>query len=168
MVMHREDPVSPTHQMYLKALLRLCQTHPVGRVRDLAEELGVTPGTVSTALTRLQEMGLVEREHYGGALLTTSGTALAECVERRFEILKRLLTEVFGVPEEDAEGDACLMEHAISPVTINRITRFLEHLESGNTVSLRGVEHLFAESAAACSDCEAEGFCKAADTAISH
>ena len=60
------------------------------------------------------------------------------------------------------------MEHAISPVTINRITRFLEHLESGNTVSLRGVEHLFAESAAACSDCEAEGFCKAADTAISH
>ena len=126
--MHREDPVSPTHQMYLKALYRLCQSHPVGRVRDLAEELGVTPGTVSTALNRLQEMGLIEREHYG--------------------------------------GDACLMEHAVSPVTINRITRFLEHLEAGHAVSLRGLAHLYEEGAVVCSDCEAEGYCKAADSAV--
>lgn len=166
--MHREDPVSPTHQMYLKALFRLCRTHPVGRVRDLAEELGVTPGTVSTALSRLQELGLVEREHYGGALLTPCGSALAECVERRFETLKKLLTEVFGVPESDAESDACLMEHAVSPVTINRITRFLEHLEAGNSVSRGGLEHLYEEGAAACADCEAEGFCKAAESAVSN
>lgn len=166
--MHREDPVSPTHQMYLKALFRLCRIHPVGRVRDLADELGLTPGTVSTALNRLQEMGLVEREHYGGAQLTPSGNALAQCVDRRYETLKSLLTGVFGVPESDAEDDACLMEHAVSPVTINRITRFLEHLESGNSVSLKGLEHLYDESAAACADCEAEGYCKAADPAASH
>lgn len=166
--MHREDPVSPTHQMYLKALFRLCRSHPVGRVRDLADELGLTPGTVSTALNRLQEMGLVEREHYGGAQLTPSGNALAQCVDRRYETLKSLLIGVFGVPESDAEDDACLMEHAVSPVTINRITRFLEHLESGNSVSLRGLEHLYDESAAACADCEAEGYCKAADSAANN
>jgi DtxR family Mn-dependent transcriptional regulator len=166
--MHREDPVSPTHQMYLKALYRLCRAHPVGRVRDLAEELGLTPGTVSTALNRLQELGLVEREHYGGALLTPSGSALAQCVERRYETLRVLLTQVFGVPGSDAESDACLMEHAVSPVTINRITRFLEHLEAGKSVSLHGLEHLYDESAVACSDCEAEGFCKAADSAVSN
>jgi len=166
--MHREDPVSPTHQMYLKALFRLCRSHPVGRVRDLADELGLTPGTFATALNRLQDMGLVEREHYGGAQLTPSGNALAQCVDRRYETLKSLLTGVFGVPESDAEDDACLMEHAVSPVTINRITRFLEHLESGNSVSLRGLEHLYDESAAACADCEAEGYCKAADSAASH
>ncbi len=165
--MHRADPVSPTHQMYLKALFRLCRTHPVGRVRDLADELGLTPGTVSTALNKLQELGLVEREHYGGAQLTRSGSALARCVDRRYETLKSLLTEVFGVPESDAEGDACLMEHAVSPVTINRITRFLEHLEEGKSVSLRGLEHIYDESAAACADCEAEGYCKAADSAAS-
>ena len=166
--MHRADPVSPTHQMYLKALFRLCRTHPVGRVRDLADELGLTPGTVSTALNKLQELGLVEREHYGGAQLTRSGSALAQCVDRRYETLKSLLTEVFGVPESDAESDACLMEHAVSPVTINRITKFLEHLEAGHSVSLRGLEHLYDESAIVCSDCEAEGYCKAADSAVSH
>jgi len=163
--MHREDPISASHQMYLKALFRLCRTHPVGRVRDLAEELEVTPGTVSSALTRLQGLGLVEREHYGGALLTPTGAALAKCVVRRFETLKTLLIEVFGVDEEDAAGDACLMEHAVSPVTVNRISRFLEHLQAGNSVDLESLEHLYSDCAVACSDCEAEGFCKAAESA---
>ncbi len=163
--MHREDPVSPTHQMYLKALLGLCQTHPVGRVRDLAEELGVTPGTVSTALTRLQELGLVDREHYGGALLTPIGRALAECVARRYETLTRLLTEVFGVDLADAQADACLMEHAVSPITINRMNRFLEYLQAGGSVDLANLRQLYEKETAPCSECEAEGYCKAAESA---
>ena len=166
--MHREDPISSTHQMYLKTLLRLCRTHPVGRVRDLAEELGVTPGTVSTVLTRLPEFGLVEREHYGGALLTSKGNAVAECVLRRFEALRTLLIEVFGVDEEDAESDACLMEHAISPVTINRISTFLEHLHAGETVDLESLQRLYGAAAPVCLDCEAVGFCRATESAGQH
>lgn len=166
--MHREDPVSSTHQMYLKALLRLCRTHPVGRVRDLAEELGVTPGTVSTALTKLQELGLVEREHYGGALLTVTGRAIAECVLRRFETLKTLLVEVFGVDEEDAESDACLMEHAVSPITVSRIAIFLEHLHAGKSVDLEVLERLYASGTTMCSDCVAVGYCQAAESAVSN
>ena len=166
--MHREDPVSATHQMYLKALFRLCRTHPVGRVRDLAEELGVTPGTVSTALTRLQDLGLVEREHYGGALLTPTGSAVAECVLRRFETLKALLVEVFGVDEQDAESDACLMEHAVSPITVSRISKFLEHLHAGESVDLTSLKQLYADGTSMCSDCVAVGFCQAAESAASN
>jgi len=163
--MHREDPVSATHQMYLKALLRLCQTHPVGRVRDLSDELGVTPGTVSTALNKLQEMGLVEREHYGGALLTPVGKAVAECVERRFETLRALLIEVFGVDEEDAESDACLMEHAVSPVTVNRISRFLDQLHSGKSFDLESLQRFYGKDTNMCAGCEALGYCQAAEAA---
>ena len=166
--MHREEPISTAHQMYLKALLHLSQTHPVGRVRDLAAELGVTPGTASTALSKLQGLGLVEREHYGGALLTPTGLALAECIDRRFEILKTLLTEVFGLDQEHAASDACLMEHAISPVTLNRISRFLEYLQSGHSVDLEALRHLYSDKRAQCPECEAEGICKAAEAAIQH
>lgn len=164
--MHREDPVSATHQMYLKTLYRLCRTHPVGRVRDLAEELGVTPGTVSSALNRLQELGLVERERYGGALLTPAGSALAECVERRFDIIKSLLVDVLGVDQEHAEGDACLMEHAISPVTLNRISLLIEFLQAGNSIDLEGLNQLYDSNETLCSECEAEGYCKAAESAV--
>ena len=163
--MHREDPVSATHQMYLKALYRLSQNHPVGRVKDLALELGVTPGTVSTVLTKLQDLGLVEREHYGGALLTATGEALGECIDRRFEILRTLLTVVLRLDEGQAASDACLMEHAISPVTLNRISTLLAHLEAGKSIDLESLESLYDTNKKSCSDCEAEGVCKAAEAA---
>lgn len=159
--MHRKEPISATHQMYLKALYQLSRTHPVGRVRDLAEELDVTPGTVSTALSRLQELGLVEREHYGGTLLTPAGAAIGECVDRRFEILKTLLVEVFGVDEEDAASDACLMEHAVSPITLNRISRFLDLLHSGESIDLESLKQTYSRTDERCPNCEAEGTCRA-------
>ena len=163
--MHRKEPVSATHQMYLKALLHLCREHPVGRVRDLAEELGVTPGTVSTALTRLEEQGLVEREHYGGALLTVTGTAVAECVERRFEILRALLIEVLGIDEETAEADACMMEHAVSPMTLNRMSRFLDLLHRGETFDLDRLQRLLGRGEYICASCEALQTCQAVESA---
>ena len=164
--MHREQPVSSTHQMYLKALLELCQIHPVGRVRDLAKELGVTPGTASTALNRLQEGGLVEREHYGGALLTPAGAAVAECVKRRFDTLRTLLIEVFRVDEETADGDACLMEHAISPITLNRISGFLNLLRSGGSFTLTSLQQAYDHSDNLCKGCAAVGYCQATEAAV--
>ena len=151
--------------MYLKALLQLSRTHPVGRVRDLAEELDVTPGTVSATLTRLQEQGLIEREHYGGALLTPTGTAVAECVERRFEILRSLLVDVLGVDEENAENDACLMEHAVSPMTLNRMARFLDRLHAGESIELQDLQRPWPRGDDLCAECGAQGTCRAIERA---
>ena len=97
--MHGQEPVSTTQEMYLKVLLELSETKPIGRVRDIAKELGVTPGTVSLRLGKLKELGYVEQERYGGVLLTPAGEAIARCVRRRFETLKTLLVEVFGQPK---------------------------------------------------------------------
>lgn len=162
--MHREEPVSATHQMYLKALFRLTEAHPVGRVRDLAQSLGLTPGTVSTGLNRLQELGLVERERYGGAVLTPAGAAVARCVARRFETLKALLIEVFGLDLEAAELDACTMEHAVSPKTVNRMEALLARLRSGASIDLSGLARLNRNVRSSCRECEAAGICQAAES----
>jgi DtxR family Mn-dependent transcriptional regulator len=151
--------------MYLKTLHRLSETRPVGRVRDLARELGVTPGTVSTGLNRLQSLGLVDRERYGGVQLTPEGAALARCVVRRFETLKALLIELFGVAPELAEADACEMEHAVSPATMNRMAALLERLRDGETLSLADLrEHHRHHSRSSCAKCEAAGVCQAAES----
>jgi DtxR family Mn-dependent transcriptional regulator len=160
--MHREQPVSTTHQMYLKVLYRLSFDHPVGRVRDIAKELGVTPGTVSTGLNRLQETGFVERERYGGVQLTPPGTAIARCITRRFEVLKTLLTEVFGVDGETAELDACSMEHAVSPVTVNRMESLIERLRAGDSIDLETLANLNRTVGSRCAECAAVGMCQAA------
>ena len=163
--MHREEPVSATHQMYLKALYRLSEVHPVGRVRDIANELSITPGTVSTGLNKLQELGLVDRERYGGAQLTPAGSAVANCVMRRYETLKALLIEVFGVEPENAEADACLMEHVVSPATTNRMAAILARLRDGESIDLKSLKHHHSNTKPACADCEAAGVCRAAESA---
>lgn len=165
--MQTPSSVSPTQQMYLKVLHRLSQTGPVGRVRDIAQELGVTPGTVSTVLNRLHELGLVERERYGGAQLTAAGAAVAECVIRRYEIIKALLIEVFQVDSEIARNDACEMEHVVSPATINRLAEYLERHRAegsdGSTIDGEAAAAPDAGGALLCTECEAVGFCLAAE-----
>lgn len=162
--MHRAEPVSSTNQMYLKVLLHLSRTHPIGRVRDIAKELGVTAGTVSNNLNRLHESGLIERERYGGVQLTPPGAAIARCVTRRFEILKALLMEVFGVDSETAQIDACAMEHAVSPVTVNRIDALLKHLRTGASFDLESLSNLNRNTGSRCAECAAAGVCQAAES----
>lgn len=163
--MHHEEPVSATHQMYLKALYRLAETRPIGRVRDVAEALGLTPGTVSATLNRLQDQGLVERERYGGAVLTASGAAIARCVMRRYDTVHALLTELCGVDGVVAEADACRMEHSVSPGTVNRMEKLVEALRSGESIDRARLAALHESADDACAECAAAGVCGAARAA---
>ena len=160
-MVHRDDPVSTTHQMYLKTLFRLTQTRPVGRVRDVARELGVTPGTASLALMKLKDLRLVEGERYGGVLLTPAGEAVARCVNHRFETLRALLVEVFGLSPETADADACSMEHAVSPETVDRAEALLAQLRAGESLELKNLGRLGDGVPSRCADCAAAGVCLA-------
>ena len=163
--MHQQAPVSTTQEMYLKVLLQLSETRPIARVRDIAQELGVTPGTVSLRLSKLKELGLVEQERYGGVLLTPVGEAIARCVVRRFETLKTLLIEVFGIDPEIAESDACRMEHAVSPTTVNRMKSMIERLRAGESISRDDLANWNRHVGPGCAECEALGYCQATQAA---
>lgn len=163
--MHKQEPVSTTQEMYLKVLLQLSETRPIGRVRDIAQELGVTPGTVSLRLSKLKELGLVEQERYGGVLLTPVGEAIARCVVRRYETLKMLLVEVFGIEPGIAESDACRMEHAVSPTTVNRMQSLIERLRAGESIHRDDLADWDRNVRPQCSECEALGYCQATQAA---
>ena len=135
--MHSEDGLSQTHEMYLKVLYRLQLANEFGRVRDLAKGLGVTPSTVSAVLKKLEHAGFVIHDRYGVVKLTPAGIRVAECVVRRFEIIKQLLIEVLGLDTEAAEVDACMMEHAVSPATVNRMESLLRLVKTGEILVQR-------------------------------
>ena len=157
--MHRAKPVSSVQEMYLKTLYRVRGRHEVARSRDLADALGVTPGTVSGVLKKLADMGLVEHERYGVVLLTDAGVAIAECMLHRFETIRDVLIEVFGVDPQTAAEDACAMEHTASPATIRGMMETLRRSRSrGNGLDLP-VLPLLAETR--CDACAAAGTCQA-------
>jgi len=157
--MHEEHGLSPTHEMYLKVLYRLQIENEFGRVRDLARGLGVTPSTVSAVLKKLERAGLLVHDHYGIVKLTPAGARVAECVVRRFEIIKAMLVEVLGLDAEAAEVDACMMEHAISPATVNRMESLLGLVRRGAIPVQPMLEHR--PSLSICLDCETSGLCQA-------
>jgi DtxR family Mn-dependent transcriptional regulator len=161
--MHRHESISSNQQMYLKVLLQLSRTHPVGRVRDISQELGLTPGTVSIGLKRLEESGLVERERYGGVMLTDPGAAVARCVTRRYEVLKSVLTEILGVDPRTADLDACGMEHSVSPMTVNRMEALLTFLRAGQSIDMRKLAALHKTIDDRCTECAAAGDCRAVE-----
>lgn len=114
---------------YLETIYQLLRDHQVARVRDIAEARGVKAGSVSPALRRLSEMGLVDytqREHIG---LTAQGELLARRVYARHRMLRRLFQDVLLLPSVDAEPVACAMEHSLTPLAMDRLVRFLDYLE---------------------------------------
>jgi len=160
--MHGEQGLSTTHEMYLKVLYRLQQENDVGRVRDMAKGLGVTPSTVSAVLKKLEMAGLVVHDRYGIVKLTPAGTRVAECVVRRFEIIRTFLIDVLRLDAEAAAIDACTMEHAVSPATVNRLELLVQRIGRGHMVlpPMSAPE----SSGSICADCEASGTCQAVGT----
>jgi DtxR family Mn-dependent transcriptional regulator len=80
----------------------------------LAERLGVTPGSVSGMMKRLDELGLVAHEPYRGVRLTDSGRRVALEVIRHHRLLELFLAEVLEVPWDRVHSEAEVLEHVLS------------------------------------------------------
>jgi len=113
---------------YLEAVLLLGRESRVVRVKDVAGQLGVTRPSVVAALAQLEARGLVRHERYGAVELTPAGLVRAEAVYRRHTLLYRFLSEVLGVRDAVAAGDACRLEHALSAETVRRLVQLVEFM----------------------------------------
>jgi DtxR family Mn-dependent transcriptional regulator len=116
---------------YLEAIAFLREDERKVRVRDISRTLGVKMPSVTSALKKLSDEGLVVHERYGRVELTSRGDRIAEDVIHRHEALTRFLTEILGVDPDTAARDACAMEHPISTATRDRLSMFVEFVLSG-------------------------------------
>jgi DtxR family Mn-dependent transcriptional regulator len=120
---------SETEQRYVETIHGLIQKHGYARAVDIATTLNVKPPSVTNMLQKLHEQELVVYTPYRGVVLTSKGRSLAKTLEKRHQTLRTFLIMV-GVSEENAEKDACEIEHRISPETVERLTGFIEFMQS--------------------------------------
>lgn len=120
------DNLTSSIEDYLEAILALSEEDKAVRVTDLANRLGVSKASVSEAVGVLKDGGLADQERYGRITLTPQGLAEAKKILRRHQVLRMFLERVLGVSPETAEKEACLMEHAVGPETMQRLVAFLE------------------------------------------
>jgi DtxR family Mn-dependent transcriptional regulator len=115
---------------YLESIIILGEGKEAVRVSQMSKALGVKMPSVTSALRKLAQQGLVEHQRYGRARLTPEGERIARDVFRRHEALRRFLAEILSVDPKTAEDDACKMEHSVSPVTQEKLAKFIEFVLS--------------------------------------
>ncbi|MDR0993088.1 MAG: DtxR family transcriptional regulator [Verrucomicrobiota bacterium] len=115
------ERLSSKTEDYLETILQLSETPRGARTGDIADALKVQPSTVSAALKSLKDQGLLHYEPYGAVTLTPEARRLAEDVAGRHVALRRFLTEILGIPPEEAEVVACGMEHETTPLVLERM-----------------------------------------------
>lgn len=111
---------------YLEAVFVLSQQKGSVRLTDIAEHLGVSKPSVNRAVNTLTQNGFLEHVTYGDIVITPAGESYAANVLHRHKLIKQFLVNTLGVDEENAENDACKMEHVMSPVTIEKLYEYIE------------------------------------------
>ena len=131
---------------YLEAIAKLSEEETSVRVTQISKMMGVKKPSVTAALHKLSEDGLVKHRRYGLVELTREGRMIAEEVMRRHEVLFRFLSEVLDIDPETAQEDACRMEHSLSPTSLERLAKFVEFVMTcpkGEPVWHKGFKYYF-------------------------
>lgn len=119
-----------THSMvhYLLAIHKLKESKGYARVTDIAHEMGLTKGSVSTALTNLKKRDLVIEDESKFLSLSASGHEAVHGILSSRTLLFYFLKDIIGVDEEIAHKDSCLMEHLMSAESREKFFNFMKVL----------------------------------------
>ena len=140
MVAHSKEPpywrefeknkVSHSAAHYLMAVDRLRKSLGYARLTDVAEELSVSRGATSMAVSQLKKRNLIAEDPNRFLLLTDEGQEMADEVEHNFATLSSFFGKILGVPHEVAMSDACKTEHLLSRETCRRLVRLMHYILS--------------------------------------
>lgn len=95
----------------------------------MANELGVTKPSVSVAMKKFREQGMITFDDNGFIAFTVEGKKLAKKVYEKHKLLTKALIAI-GVSKKTAAEEACLIEHVISDSTYKCIKAFVNKMET--------------------------------------
>ena len=112
-------------EMYLETILTLRNKNQYVRSIDIANALNYSKPSVSRGMKILKEGNFITIDDKGYIEFTDEGYKLAQEVYNRHQALTQFLV-LIGVDKEQAENDACRIEHVISKETYYCIAEFVK------------------------------------------
>lgn len=113
---------------YLEMILVLKRKKGSVHSIDIAREMNFSKPSVSIAMKKLREDGLISINENREIDLTPAGREIAEKIYERHVVLSGILMKI-GVEETTAVKEACRIEHVISQDSFEKIK---EALKKGN------------------------------------
>ena len=111
---------------YLETILQLQNKNGQVRSIDIAKELNYSKASVSVAMKKLKENDYILIDDNGYISLSSKGYEIANNISERHKLLTDALIAL-GVNKEQAEIDACKVEHNISNETFEAIKKHMKN-----------------------------------------
>lgn len=126
---NHENDLSHSMVHYLLTIHKLKENRGFARVTDIAKDLDLTKGSVSTMLNNLKKKGLIQEEdECKFVVLTDLGHEEVHRILSSRTLLFYFLRDFVGVDEKTAEYDSCQMEHLMSSQTSEKFFNFMKTL----------------------------------------
>jgi len=116
---------------YLEAILIQEQKSGTVRSVDIAKAKDVTKPSVSRAMAALRDKGFVVFGGNNAIQLTEDGRKKAEAVYDRHKLLTGFFVKITGMEREQAEQNACRVEHDVDRDIIEGIREWMRKNEEG-------------------------------------
>ncbi len=116
--------IQESAENYLESILKLKEELSRVRAIDIVNELGFSKPSVSIAMKNLKEHGYITISDNGSIELTDKGFEIANKTYLKEKLITKLLVS-FGVSIDQAQIDACKIEHVISDEAVKCIKKYL-------------------------------------------
>lgn len=144
-----DNPLTHSAAHYLMTIHELLATQGYARVTDIAKRMNITRGSCSISLKPLKKRGWVVEDPNKFLLLSEEGRRLALVVEQNDELLQTFFRDVLGVDPEQAEIDACKIEHLLSVESSIKLAAFIHCLRQEDAVA-RAFRDMLSKQSSAC------------------
>lgn len=121
----KKERYTAADENYLKAVYAISKQKGYARSIDVTEYLGVSKPSVSVAVRRLEEKGLLYTDEHMFLYLTEEGEKIGKDTFDKFDFLEESLVNL-GIDRMTAMEDAHKMEHDLSDETFEALRNYLK------------------------------------------
>ncbi len=132
---HYFDDTDLTSNMedYIEQIEFLSRENKVVRVKDIAKNLDIKMSSVTAALQKLEEKGLINYQRYGYVELTEQGKVLADRVCARHTFLSDFFSRILRMKKDRAARVACSIEHHLTPEACRQFYKLIDFHKTENS-----------------------------------
>ena len=120
-----EHKISASLEDYIEAIHQISKEKQVVKAIDLSKRLDVKRSSVAEAIKNLTKRELVTYEN-NNLKLTDKGLEIAKEVINRHNTLYNFFAKVLKVEPEEAQLNACRVEHVITENAFKNLTQYIE------------------------------------------
>ncbi|GAB1409893.1 metal-dependent transcriptional regulator [Desulfovibrionales bacterium] len=124
------NSLSSSLEDYLEVIFTLESQYAEARAKDIADAMGVQRASVTNALQKLAQFGLINYQPYASVTLTPEGFRVATRVAHRHKVLFDFLHTILGIRPEQAENTACKLEHSFDDESLDALIRFVRFVKT--------------------------------------